>query len=114
MVLLVPLTETIKTHITDSEIVKNMKLHREKARQITVGGLGEHFQQETIKKMKNADAFSIGIDKSVVNKRSELEITVKLASRVLVLYKANYKSSPMQVLFFLGLLHDILRSLAAF
>ena len=37
-----------------------------------------------------------------------------LCSRVLVLYKANYKSSPMQVLFFLGLLHNILRPLTAF
>ena len=74
------LTATMKKHITDSDIVKEMKLGREKARCLLIGGLGEHFKNETITKMKNSDAFSVALDESQVNKRSELEITVKLSN----------------------------------
>ena len=38
----------------------------------------------------------------------------RLHIRVVVLYKANYKSSPIQVLFFLVVPCNILRPLAAF
>ena len=42
------LTRTIKEHITDSEIVKKVRLGREKARSLLIGGLGVHFQLETV------------------------------------------------------------------
>ena len=62
------LTATIKKHITDSNIVKEVKLSREKARCILIGGLGEHFKAETITRMKNSDAFSVALDESQVSK----------------------------------------------
>ena len=74
------LTALMKKYIPDSEIVEKMSLGATKARYLTLRGVGEHAEKETIEKVKNCDAFSIGIDESEVNKHSELEIMVKFSS----------------------------------
>ena len=57
-----------------------MTLGSTKARYLTLRGVGEHAELETIEKVKNCDAFSIGIDESEVNKISELEVMVKYST----------------------------------
>ena len=68
------LTQILKKFIDDSEIVKKMTLGQEKARYLTDFGISEEYEEKTIQKLKECDAFSIGIDESEVNKRSELEM----------------------------------------
>ena len=53
------LTDLLKKHITDSEIVKELKLKPTKVRYLTTYGIGDFYQKETISKLKNCDAFSI-------------------------------------------------------
>ena len=81
----------LKKHITDSEILKHVKLSHEKSRYMTVYGLGQHFEAETVKKLKNCDGFSISIDESEVNHRSELEIQATVASDVDGVEYLHYK-----------------------
>ena len=73
------LTNLMKKYITDSEIVKELKLGTTKTKYVTTYGLGKYYQNETISKMKNCDAFSIQIDESEVNKVSQLLIRVNMA-----------------------------------
>ena len=74
------LMKILKKFASDSEIIKNSSLGREKARYLTINGVGEAFEEETIKKLKNCDAFSLQIDESEVNKVSQLEIVAKIAT----------------------------------
>ena len=74
------LTALLKKYIPDSQIVAKMNLGSTKARYLTLRGVGEHAELETIEKVKNCDAFSIGIDESEVNKISELEVMVKFST----------------------------------
>lgn len=74
------LTGVLKKNIPDSMIVKKMSLGATKARYLTLRGVGEQAEKETIEKVKNCDAFSIAIDESEVNKRSELEIMCRFAT----------------------------------
>ena len=75
------LMKIMKKFAPDSEIIKKASLGREKARYLTVHGVGEAFGEETVKKLKNCDAFSVQIDESEVNKVSQLEIVAKIATR---------------------------------
>ena len=74
------LLNILKQKIPDSRIVQGMKLKREKIRQLVECGLGAHYEEETVEKMKKCYAFGIAMDESEVNKRSELEICCKIAS----------------------------------
>ena len=74
------LKETLKEKISDSKIVKGMALGREKVRYLIQYGLGEHYEEETIEKLRACDAFGVAMDESEVNKKSELEILVNIAS----------------------------------
>ena len=64
----------------NAKIVQSMSLGRTKARYLMLRGLGEHAEKETIQKVKNCDAFSMAIDESEVNKKSELEVMVKVST----------------------------------
>ena len=75
------LMKIMKKFAPDSEIIKKASLGREKARYLTVHGVGEAFGEETVQKLKNCDAFSVQIDESEVNKVSQLEIVAKIATR---------------------------------
>ena len=74
------LMKILKKFAADSEIIKNSSLGREKARYLTINGVGEAYEEETIKRLRNCDAFSVQIDESEVNKVSQLEIVAKIAT----------------------------------
>ena len=88
----------MKKYVTDSEILKNVKLSQEKARYLTIFGLGNYFEAETVRKMKNCDGFSISIDESVVNHRSELEIQARVASEDFGIESLHYKVVDLDML----------------
>ena len=75
------LMKIMKKYAPDSEIIKQVALGREKARYLTIYGLRDTFEEETVRKMKSCDAFSVQIDKSEVNKVSQLEVVAKIASK---------------------------------
>ena len=74
------LMKILKKFAPDSEIIKNVALGREKARYLTIHGVGDAYEHETLQKMKNSDAFSVQIDESEVNKVSQLEVMAKIAT----------------------------------
>ena len=74
------LIKILKKYAPDSDIIKNASLGREKARYLTIYGVGEAYEEEIVKKVKNCDAFSVQIDESEVNKVSQLEIVAKIAT----------------------------------
>ena len=74
------LTQILNDRIKDSNIVQGIKLNREKASYIAEGGLGKLYEEETIEKLRNCDAFGVAMDESEVNKRSELEICCNISS----------------------------------
>lgn len=85
----------LKKHITDSKIVEGLTLGARKARYVTIYGLGEYFEKETISELRNCDAFSISIDESEVNKKSELEIMVRMSDKDGIKNK-HYKSIDLE------------------
>ena len=74
------LMKIIKNFVPDSDIVKQASLGREKARYLTIHGVGDTYEQETLQKLRNCDAFSVQIDESEVNKVSQLEVIAKIAT----------------------------------
>ena len=74
------LAQILKKYVPDSKIVEKVKLSYEKARYITIGGLGKNFEDDIVQKLQSCDAFSCSIDESEVNKKSVMEIQVKFAS----------------------------------
>ena len=75
------LVSLMKEKIPDSEIIKKVQLSREKARYLTIHGVGAYYEESVVEKLRNCDAFSVSIDESEVNHRSELEIQVKVSSK---------------------------------
>ena len=75
------LVSLMKEKIPDSEIVQKVQLSREKARYLTIHGVGAYYEESVVEKLRNCDAFSVSIDESEVNHRSELEIQVKVSSK---------------------------------
>ena len=71
--------DVVKEHITDSEIMKEVKLCRTKVLYLAEHGLGEYYEKETLKKLRDCDAFSVAFDESEINKKSEMAMTVKIA-----------------------------------
>ena len=86
----------IKKYVTDSEIIKKISLGREKIRYITEYGISEVYEEETISKPKSCDDFGVAIDESEVNKKSEMEIMVRLATSELGLESRHYKSVDLE------------------
>ena len=74
------LTVILNKFVTESDIINKMKLGREKARYLTEYGIGEYYEEITHRKLKNCDTFSVGIDESEVNKKSELEMIVNVVT----------------------------------
>ena len=86
----------VKKYAPDSEIIKQVALGREKARYLTIYGLGDTFEEETVRKMKSCDAFSVHIDESEVNKVSQLEVVAKIASKEDVIEIMHYKCLDLE------------------
>ena len=75
------LVNTLKKYVVDSEIVKKLKLGKDKTGYLVNYGLGDHFEAETVEMLRNCVSFSASIDESEVNKRSELEVMVNIATK---------------------------------
>ena len=90
------LTDILKKFIVDSEIIRNMRLGREKAWYLMEYGISEEYEEKAIKKLRECDAFSIGIDESEVNKRSELEITANLSTKENGIEKVHYQAIDLE------------------
>ena len=74
------LMKILKKFAPDSDIIQCASLGREKARYLTLHGVGQVFEEEVVNRVKNCDAFSVQIDESEVNKVSQLEIVAKIAT----------------------------------
>ena len=88
--------DVVKEHIIDSEIMKEVKLCRTKVLYLTEHGLGEYYEKETLKKLRDCDAFSVAFDESEINKKSEMAMTVKIASKESGLEARYYKSVDLE------------------
>ena len=58
------LIEILQKFITDSEIVKKVKLGRTKAGYVISHGLGEYYEKETVSLIKTSNSFAASIDES--------------------------------------------------
>ena len=90
------LTEVVKRHITDSEIVKRVKLCRTKVSYVTEFGLAATYEKDTVRKLRNCDAFSVAFDESEVNKKSEMAVIVKFSNEESGLDARYYKSIDLE------------------
>lgn len=70
----------LKKHCQD-DLIQKMKLHCTKVTYLATNAIGNS-EEEAIDLFKQCPAFAIGFDESEVNKTSELEILVKIATRV--------------------------------
>lgn len=70
----------LKKHGQD-DLIQKMKLHCTKVTYLATNAIGNS-EEEAIDLFKQCPAFAIGFDESEVNKTSELEILVKIATRV--------------------------------
>lgn len=70
----------LKKHCQD-DLIQKMKLHCTKMTYLATNAIGNS-EEEAIDLFKQCPAFAIGFDESEVNKTSELEILVKIATRV--------------------------------
>ena len=69
-----------KKHCQD-DLIQKMKLHCTKVTYLATNAIGNS-EEEAINLFKQCPAFAIGFDESEVSKTSELEILVKIATRV--------------------------------
>ena len=82
----------LKQHIPDSQIVQKMSLSSEKARYIINKGVGPQYFDETIKLLKECDAFSVSLDESEINKESECEVLLRIAHPESGVHLHHYKT----------------------
>ena len=90
------LVKVLKKYIPDSTIVQKMQLGKNKAGYLIEHGITPIYQNETIKKLKNCDAFGVAMDESEVNKRSELEVLVNVATEEEGLETRHYKTLDLE------------------
>ena len=75
------LQKQLQKYCSDSDVITKMKLSDTKGRYILRHGISPTYQEETIELLRNCDGVSIGTDESEVNKVSELEILVRVATK---------------------------------
>merc|ERR1712096_415141 len=90
------LVNILKKYVTDSEIIEKMTLGREKCRYLIEFGISEIYEQETINKLRNCDAFGVAMDESEVNKKSEMEVMVNIATETDGLELRHYKTIDIE------------------
>ena len=90
------LVPILKKYLPESEVVQELKLGREKARYLAVDGIAPIFEQETINKLKQCDAFVVGFDETAINKEEEMEILVKLAHPETGVELRHYKTVGLE------------------
>ena len=89
------LQDILKKHCSDSIVVQRMKLGRTKGNYYAAHGIGKMYQDETVRLLKECDAFSTGFDESEVNETSEHEILVKLSHPVSGIELRHYRTIEM-------------------
>ena len=73
--------EQLQKYCGDAKVVTRMKLHRRKGEVMLRHGIAKTYQDETVQLLCNCDGFSVGFNESEVNKKSQLEIMVKVATK---------------------------------
>jgi hypothetical protein len=86
----------LKKHCGDSIVVSKMKLHRSKGDYMAEHGIGKAYKDETVKLLRECDAFSIGFDESEVNKVCQLEILVKLSHKDYGITLRHYRTIDLE------------------
>ena len=90
------LQEILKKHVVDSEVVKKMRLHHSKATYLLKNAVGPVYLEQTVKMLQQCDAFVIAFDESEINKRSELELMVKLSHEVYGIQLRHYRTLDLE------------------
>ena len=76
------LIDCLQTHLgEESKIINKVELGRTKASYLAKNGIAKTHLDETIKKIKDSDGFSVGFDESEINKHHECEVMVMLSSK---------------------------------
>ena len=74
------LQSQLKKFCGDSVVVERMKLGRRETEVLVRQGVAPAYREETIRLLQNCYAFNVGFDESEVNKTSEMEIMVRIAT----------------------------------
>ena len=91
------LVDCLKTHLSEeSKILSHVELGRTKATYLAKNGIGKTFLEETIKKLQEADGFSIGFDESEVNKLHECEVMVILSLKDKGIELRHYRTISLE------------------
>ena len=69
----------LKKHCQD-DLTQKMNLHSTKAAYLATNRMWKSHEEETVDLLEQCTAFAIGFNKSEVNKTSEFEILVKIAT----------------------------------
>ena len=70
----------LKKYCGDSCVVEKLQLGRRKCEVLVRQGIATTFREETVSMLRECNAFSVGFDESEINKTSELEIMVRIAT----------------------------------
>ena len=70
----------LKKYCDGSPVVERMQLGRKKCEVLVRQGVATTFREETVSMLRECYAFSVGFDESEINKTSELEIMVRIAT----------------------------------
>ena len=89
------LVDLIKNAVPESEMLRKVKLGETKAHYLINQGIGKEYSEKTVDKLKHCIAFGASIDESEVNKVSQMEITVKVATKEGVEYR-HFKTLDLE------------------
>ena len=89
------LQQLLKKYLND-DIVDKMKLHHTKATYLIKNAISPAYQEQTLMLLRDCDAFVIAFDECEVNKRSELEVMVKLSHKEHGLQLRHYQSIELE------------------
>ena len=90
------LQDILKKHCSDSVVVQRMKLHKDKGAYLVRFGIGKTYREETVELLRTCDAFSIGFDKTEINKSSQLEILMKIAHKEYGIVLRHYRTIDLE------------------
>ena len=86
----------LKKHVGDHEMVGKMHLHHSKASYLVKNAISPVYQSQTVEMLHECDAFVIAFDENEVNKRSEMEVMVKLSHNEYGLQLRHYQSIELE------------------
>ena len=89
------LVKCLKKHLSSEnckDVVQNLKLGTTKIGYTAKYGVAKTYTEETIRKLKSSDAFSIGFDESEINKNNECEVMINISDKDNGIELRHYKS----------------------